>query len=361
MKYIYLALISIIAVSCSKHTGVVIDFAELKDGKVEIIYQDPDMIQARDYERVAVSELKDGRCEINFDTLQFDGKRKECTFTVFNEEKRIQATLPMIIEKGKTIVHTINGLDDYVQGKQMINITYKGSKFAEDFSVFWQGIKESFIMLAEYSENTSLLEKQVVAYKDFIKKYPESGYAYSILIGQLQTITNEDSPIMKYCSELSNDKSDNVWHKYLTEAYKYKEIKRATSSTLVLTAQNLQGDTLTERDIKGEMILVDFWATWCKPCLNSLPKLEELYKNYKDKGLTIVSVCIGTPVNDWLEFSEKNPFAWQSLFADGQELTQRYDFNAIPFVLLADKDGKVLKRGITLNEAEDIISKHLTK
>ena len=213
--------------------------------------------------------------------------------------------------------------------------------------------------LSQNNNDKQTYLKQVNLYKDFIKKYPESGYAYSVLIGEMQMLQEDTNPIIQYCAELADKKTDNTWQKYLAEAYKFRQMKQITASTLVFSAQDKEGNTITERDVKGKLILVDFWASWCKPCLESIPKLERIYNKYKNNGLTVVSVSLDTNPNDWIKYTKKHPFKWLSLLGNGQEITQRYDFKYIPYIIAADKDGKVIRKGIEIDGLEQFIEQYL--
>ncbi|MBR1626405.1 MAG: TlpA family protein disulfide reductase [Bacteroidales bacterium] len=353
------ALLGIFFTSCSQDKRVVISIPEMSEGEIYVLYQDPDMISSRMQDEIAKTEIRNGKCEINLDTLSFEGKRKECSVTIINEDKHFEANLPLIVEKGKTIVLTIKGVSDYLDHKSILDISYSGSRFAEEFSEFWQKVNDSFMELSRNNNAPETFKKQADLYKDFIKKYPESGYAYSVLISEIQMLQDNDNAVMKYCEELVNEKSNNAWHKYFTEAYKYKLAKQTVASTLVFSGQDKDGKTFTERDVKGKLILIDFWASWCKPCIEALPKLKNLHNKYKDKGLTIVSISVDMNPNDWNTFIEKNPFEWLSVLGNGQDLTQRYDFQYIPYVLIADANGKILQKGIEVDKLEGFIDKYL--
>ena len=102
--------------------------------------------------------------------------------------------------------------------------------------------------------------------------------------------------------------------------------------------------------LRGKIVLVDFWASWCGPCRRESPNVVKLYKQYKDKGFTVFSVSL-----------DDNPAAWkQAIVADGliwsdhvsdlmgwqTPLIQSYGFNSIPHTVLVDKDGKIIATGL---------------
>ena len=72
-------------------------------------------------------------------------------------------------------------------------------------------------------------------------------------------------------------------------------------------------------DFKGKLILLDFWASWCKPCRNANPEMVKLYTKYHNKGLDIISISLdGTPQQknpkqDWLDAIEKDKMTWTQL------------------------------------------------
>ncbi|MBQ7279635.1 MAG: TlpA family protein disulfide reductase [Bacteroidales bacterium] len=99
-------------------------------------------------------------------------------------------------------------------------------------------------------------------------------------------------------------------------------------------------------DLKGKVIYIDVWATWCRPCLNEIPHLENVYQHYRNnKDIMIVSVSIDDNRASWLEKITIDRAPWpQYIINDPQNsaLVQNYQINSIPRFLLIDKDGKLL-------------------
>lgn len=103
-------------------------------------------------------------------------------------------------------------------------------------------------------------------------------------------------------------------------------------------------------DPKNRYVLLDFWATWCRPCVNSLPELKEAYRKYHDKGLEIYSVSIDSQKGKWKSFLEENGMEWINVIDDkagrrSGEVWQSYAVSVIPLVLLIDGNtGEILFR-----------------
>src|SRR5436190_1317967 len=68
-------------------------------------------------------------------------------------------------------------------------------------------------------------------------------------------------------------------------------------STSSITADNPKGSAIDLNALKGKVVLIDFWATWCGPCVAAIPHVEELYEKYKDKGLVVIGHTDGSSQN----------------------------------------------------------------
>jgi thiol-disulfide isomerase/thioredoxin len=98
---------------------------------------------------------------------------------------------------------------------------------------------------------------------------------------------------------------------------------------------------------KGKVVLVDFWATFCPPCIEKFPKVVHLYDEYRDKGLVCISVTFdGDKKHDIaLDFLTKNKATFANFRADNpDDFQDRWDFTALPTYLVFGKDGKLVQR-----------------
>ncbi len=118
----------------------------------------------------------------------------------------------------------------------------------------------------------------------------------------------------------------------------------APSATWMTTA----GQPLTLESLRGKVVLVDFWATWCKPCIKSMPELEAIYKDYQKLGLEVVGVSVDQ--GDEREkkvkkFLEKKPVAYP-IVIDTEEASSWEAFHvvALPTVYLIGRDGQIAER-----------------
>nr|MBP7653759.1 TlpA family protein disulfide reductase [Candidatus Dependentiae bacterium] len=125
--------------------------------------------------------------------------------------------------------------------------------------------------------------------------------------------------------------------------------------------KNLKFKTLNENqfdinNLKGKYVLVDFWATWCPPCVEEIPNLASLYQKYKSSGFEIIGISLDTNQDVLKKFISKNNIKWENYF-DGKAwenpIARSNMISSVPSTFLLDKNGNVLYsnlRGFLLAE-----------
>jgi len=107
---------------------------------------------------------------------------------------------------------------------------------------------------------------------------------------------------------------------------------------------NLEGNRVTLSDLKGRVVLIDFWASWCGPCRYNNPRLVRLYQKYHEKGFEILGVSLDNNTASWKQAVIQDKLEWIQV-NDNQgwdaSAAKSYRVNAIPVSFLLDKDGIV--------------------
>ncbi len=117
---------------------------------------------------------------------------------------------------------------------------------------------------------------------------------------------------------------------------------------LPIEGEYVNGSPFEWSQYAGKVVLVDFWATWCGPCLAELPNIREVYQKYKGQGFEVIGVNIDQSRAALAEFLAKNDIPWQTVVepasSEGEMLNaNRCGVEGIPFMLLVDKEGNVAK------------------
>jgi peroxiredoxin len=118
------------------------------------------------------------------------------------------------------------------------------------------------------------------------------------------------------------------------------------------------GQTRKLSDLRGKVVLLDFWASWCGPCRRENPNVVRAYEKYKDRGFEIFSVSLDSDAGKWQRAIEQDQLTWPNHVCDMRgwrnEAAQAYGISSIPHTMLIDRDGSVLAthlRGAMLESA----------
>jgi thiol-disulfide isomerase/thioredoxin len=132
---------------------------------------------------------------------------------------------------------------------------------------------------------------------------------------------------------------------------------------------DLKGNTIELKSFEGKLVLIDFWATWCSPCIKEQPELAELYKKYKastftkGKGFEIYGVSFDTDKATWASTISKLNIQWtqvSDLKYWRSPVTKTYNIQALPFNVLIDGNGIILARNLHGKELTQFIKSLVT-
>ena len=214
------------------------------------------------------------------------------------------------------------------------------------------------------SANYGRSNDEMVAYWDkieaFAQKYPKSGIPYSLAAQYLSIMTRRSAtytePTLKKMAASSHAKISEFAAGKLRAA----ELRKAP---LELKFTAVDGRDVDLAKLRGKVVLIDFWATWCGPCVAELPNVKKVYASYHDKGFEVVGIALengkllptDTPEQTagkmaaakkiLTDFTAKEAMPWPQYF-DGKywknEISTQHAINSIPAMFLLDQDGKVV-------------------
>jgi len=110
------------------------------------------------------------------------------------------------------------------------------------------------------------------------------------------------------------------------------------------------GTQMTLADLKGQVVLVNFWATWCKTCEDEMPAMERLYRSLRAEGFELVAISVDQEAEDVVRFQERLGLSFPILLDPDQRAARAYQTFAFPESLLIGPDGVVLERYVGAKE-----------
>jgi peroxiredoxin len=118
------------------------------------------------------------------------------------------------------------------------------------------------------------------------------------------------------------------------------------------------GKDIALSSLRGKIVLIDFWASWCKPCRAEMPNVVKTYKKYKDKGFEIYGVSLDQAKEAWVEAIQQDGITWPQV-SDLKYwecvAARLYNVQGIPFTVLVDKEGKILGKNLRGEELDKAV------
>jgi thiol-disulfide isomerase/thioredoxin len=105
-----------------------------------------------------------------------------------------------------------------------------------------------------------------------------------------------------------------------------------------------QGEFITLEDLRGRTVVLDFWGTWCKPCLMATPALLKLHKKFVDDGVVFIGVAVRDQEPEWAAYIEKTRMEWPQFLDTNRKIVTPFSVNAFPTYIIIDGEGIVRAR-----------------
>ncbi|WNB18295.1 peroxiredoxin family protein [Marivirga arenosa] len=220
---------------------------------------------------------------------------------------------------------------------QKINQEFMAARNAKDDEKM-KNIQDDFLLMQEKKK------------EDIKKKVEEMLPSLAAIQAMNFFNPNDDFQFMKDVADRiaeahPNSEMASFYKKQMDEMAKISVGAQAPNFTM----PNPEGEEVSLSDFKGDYVLVDFWAAWCKPCRAENPNIVEAYNKYKDQGFQILGVSLDKKREDWLKAIEQDNLDWtqvSELKYWQTPIVQEYKINGIPFSLLLDPEGKIVAKNL---------------
>lgn len=284
--------------------------------------------------------------------------------------------IPIILENGAKLDLNITGTGTY-------NVTMSGGKYTPEmlklYNVYTGYEKEMAKFNAEIAaldpssvteevrrntnvRYTTLIQQRSKNIEDFIRNEKATPATYFAV----KYLFNKPEPrlIMLASKKMGAELPDSKYTKSLQATAKQLGPLVEGAMAPDIKLKTPAGDSLALSSLRGKVVLIDFWASWCGPCRRENPNVKKIYEKYKDQGFEIYGVSLDNNASRWNDAIAKDGLTWKHVsdLAGWQSSAAKlYGVRSIPATFLLDKEGRIYKSGFRSHELEGLLQQLLTE
>jgi peroxiredoxin len=287
-------------------------------------------------------ELKGTIKEANLFQLNFDGPQKKAILFMGNDNVTVKGNI-----------------------EQVQDLEIKGSPVHDDFIAFQSTFNPLFRSLTEMNQRLSAMpnvqrnDTAMTAYmnqldkiKATIKKFAtekKNSPVTPFMLVVTSELEQDASVLEGNYSQLAAAGQQGFYGKILKQRIDDSKIGAVGSEAMEFTQNDTTGKPVTLASFRGKYVLIDFWASWCKPCRMENPNVVNMYNKFKGKNFTVLGVSLDRDKSPWLQAIKDDHLAWthvSDLKYWQNEVARLYKVEGIPQNYLVGPDGKIVGKNL---------------
>ncbi|HZK03422.1 MAG TPA: TlpA disulfide reductase family protein [Bacteroidaceae bacterium] len=279
------------------------------------------------------------------------------------------ATCSFFLEPGNITVNYANGIQT-VGGTKTNNSFQKFYDKAEELNQIAMDLEQRLSEASQNNQDLSLLQIEMTTLQDkykaivasSIKDNSKNSFGVRQIIDAYSMFEPEE--LDELLKSLEVKYGDNEYIIQLREMTN-QQLNTSTGQQFIdFETETINGEVVKLSDYvkNNKVVLLDFWASWCAPCINEIPYLKQTYDSYKNRGFEIVSVSVDQDLDEWKEAVKNHSLTWPQLIdLQDSELSPAfiYSVRAIPSTFLINGDGEIIARGLRGAQIEEILKELL--
>ncbi|MFN6945265.1 MAG: redoxin domain-containing protein [Cytophagaceae bacterium] len=340
-----------IIISGSRENDVFYDYRDFNDRynqEVQQLQKDAQALNAQRQSNPGKFEYEMSKLQLRLDSLNLDQKNTYTRYINENKGLFISKIISLFIYDAEETADNFFAEKlftdpEYARGDMILSkVSNYLQRFAQPNLDSWRASFNT--LLAQAPKGTPGREALYISFVKLVLPY-DSDYARKLAEGY-----HEEYP------------SSEIAGKMLANIPKGKPDVGDVAPDFTLT--DPEGNLVKLSSLRGQVVLLDFWASWCGPCRMENPNVVKAYHKFKDRGFTVFNVSLDNNKNNWVQAIEKDGLVWTNHASDLQgwksPIAQLYHVKGIPSTFLIDKDGRIIAtnlRGVSLEEMLEKVCK----
>ncbi len=335
-----------------------------------------------------------GNMKISVEKFLVNKPARKIVDVTADEKGHFEANFPQGLEAGVYRLHINNARAMFVTNGKEKEITITGDlNQLNKYNYVVEGSEDTQVMLDVVNK---LIQKKmgIADIKSFVETTPNAILgmlvAYLSLGGDAQFVKTHNAALARVKADFPNSEYANDYANYITAIQQQAKKKQASQKIQVgmkapdIVLKDPYGKTRKLSDLKGKVVLLDFWASWCRPCRRENPNVVAVYNKYKDKGFTVFSVSLDgldsraksryktneqineamkREKNKWINAIKQDNLTWKNHVSDLKKWESgpaaMYGVRSIPRAFMIDRKGNIASTSVRGAEAIEALLKEL--
>ncbi|MDZ7716371.1 MAG: TlpA disulfide reductase family protein [Balneolaceae bacterium] len=278
------------------------------------------------------------------------GRNKQKKFYIENSEITIRGNIDSISTANITGSESHNIYLEYQKERKDVNDAY--DKIIDKIRNL-EG-KNSNLKRTLLQKHDSLIQKRQNITKELIRKYPESYVSLQEMAGLIRN--NDYKELSELHGHLSAELKNTKLGVKIGKLIERKKNTKLGAQAPTFSLPNLNGEKIGLKSFRGKYVLIDFWASWCKPCREEHPNYIDAYKKFNDQKFTILSISLDRNKEKWEKAVKEDALTWTQLWSSGgirSEVAQMYNITSIPKNFLLNPEGEIIAKDLRGERLEE--------
>jgi peroxiredoxin len=286
--------------------------------------------------------------EPNLVTLSFISAKKKIALFIGNESVTVSGDLNNL---SAIEVRGSSSETDFLAFEQIFNPYFAQINQLSQLANSPEGVEKKDSIGNAYQIAVMSIQVKVDSFISLRK----SSYVSPFLLVVVNQLSDDVFLLERRLQSLSPEVQQSLYGKYLRDQVDIGKVGAVGSEALDFTQNDTSGKPVSLSSFKGKYVLIDFWASWCKPCRMENPNVLAAYERFKSKNFTVLGVSLDRSRDAWLKAIEDDKLIWSQV-SDlkfwNNAVAQQYRIQQIPQNILVDPNGKIVGKNLRGTELD---------